>query len=144
MRPQSLYERDFYAWLADTIRTLKNKAFDQLDTENLIEELEGIGRQERRELQSKLETLMLHLLRWQYTPEDQCKAFRLNIKKYRLRIKHLLQEMPSINMFVEEDAHEAYDYAKLKAISETDLEESKLPADLPYTLEQLLDDTYLP
>jgi hypothetical protein len=59
----NLYESDFYQWIQQTAGALKAKAFDQVDWDNVIEEIESMGRSERRELKSRLIVLLEHLLK---------------------------------------------------------------------------------
>lgn len=63
---QSLYERDFYEWTQDAVAKLRNRDFDNLDLENVIEEIESLGRSEKKELQSRLKTLLEHLIKRLY------------------------------------------------------------------------------
>jgi hypothetical protein len=71
--PQSLklYDQDFYLWLKTTAQLLKEKQFNQIDLENLIEEIETMGRSEKKSLKSNLIVLLLHLLKWQYQPNKR-------------------------------------------------------------------------
>ncbi len=64
----SLYDKDFYAWTQEQASLLQSRQWSQLDLPNLIEEIESLGRQERRELINRLSVLMAHLLKWQYQP----------------------------------------------------------------------------
>lgn len=140
----SLYERDFYAWTIETARLLKEKAFNQIDIDHLREEIESMGASERRELQSRLEVLIMHLLKWEYQPDRQGKSWLCTIKEQRTRIKDHLNDNPSLKPRLNEILAKAYSYAVISCSKETDLEESAFPESLPYTLDQLLDDNYLP
>jgi len=63
-----LYETDFYGWIQEQAQTLRSKNFAALDLENLLEEIEDMGKSQQHQLQSRLETLLLHLLKWQFQP----------------------------------------------------------------------------
>jgi uncharacterized damage-inducible protein DinB len=65
-----LYETDFAQWLDRTAQLLKEKRFDELDLDNLVEEIEALNRSEKREVESRLEVLLMHLLKWHYQPEE--------------------------------------------------------------------------
>ena len=69
---KSLYESDFLRWTQDTVAKLKARDFDHLDLENLIEEVETLGRSEKQELESRLETLLAHLLKRVYVDLPDC------------------------------------------------------------------------
>ena len=71
---KSLYETDFYAWTQEQALLLRSQTWEQLDTVNLIEEIESLGRKERQELRNCLGVLLGHLLKWQYQP--QCRSNR--------------------------------------------------------------------
>ena len=62
------YEQDFYGWTQEQARLLREGRFAELDVANVIEEIETLGRSERRELVSRLRVLLLHLLKWQHQP----------------------------------------------------------------------------
>ncbi|RIZ68731.1 MAG: DUF29 domain-containing protein [Methylococcales bacterium] len=66
MNIQTLYEQDFYSWIQHHVALLKNSRFNEIDTANLIEELEGMAKKDERELISRLIILIAHLLKWQY------------------------------------------------------------------------------
>ena len=65
---QTLYEGDYLVWLENTLEKLRNQQYEQVDWENLIEEIETMGRSEKNALESNLIVILLHLLKWQYQP----------------------------------------------------------------------------
>ncbi|NJM78185.1 MAG: DUF29 domain-containing protein [Acaryochloridaceae cyanobacterium RU_4_10] len=75
----TLYNTDFYTWTAQTVQLLKERRFSELDLENLIEEIEDLGRSEYRALESRLEVLLMHLLKVRYQPEMYTKSWDLNM-----------------------------------------------------------------
>jgi len=86
-----LYEEDFVLWIEKTAELLKRKEFDGVDWENLIEEVECMGRSEREAVESLLTQLLIHLLKLSYwTTERERNArhwlggmatFRVQLKK---------------------------------------------------------------
>lgn len=62
------YEQDFYGWTMEQAALLKSGRLNELDIQNLIEEVETMGRSEKRALESRLSVLLLHLLKWHYQP----------------------------------------------------------------------------
>jgi len=116
----------------------------ELDIEHLVAELETMGRRDRQELVSRLKILLGHLLKWQYQPTHRSGSWRGSILERRLRIRDLLQDAPSLKPFLAEAATTAYgDGAKL-ASKETGLPLAQFPEALPYALDPLLDDDWLP
>lgn len=66
---QQLYETDFVEWVDQAAELLKQGRFDELDLENLIDEVETLGRSEKRALESNLRVVILHLLKWEHQPD---------------------------------------------------------------------------
>jgi hypothetical protein len=144
MTMTNLYEHDIHAWTQKTAELLRQRQFKELDIEHLVEELETMGRRDRQELVSRLKILLAHLLKWQYQPAHRSSSWRGSILEQRLRIRDLLQDSPSLVPFLAEAAVAAYaDGAKL-ASKETGLPLAHLPDTLPYALNPLLDDDWLP
>jgi hypothetical protein len=94
------YEEDLYTWSLEQASLLRAHKFDQIDLENIIEEIEDMSKSERRALQSFLETLLMHLLKWQYQPAYQGRSWKFTIIEQRKRIESHLQENPGLIMVV--------------------------------------------
>lgn len=139
---QSLYEKDFYAWALTTASLLREKKMDDLDYENIIEEIEGMARSERRQLVNRLAVLLAHLLKWEYQPSYQGKSWQDTIREQRKRIHFLLADNPSLKSILNKSLAEAYELSVFQAARETGL--SSFPDSCPYTFEQCLDDTFFP
>lgn len=75
----SLYETDFYAWTHAEAALLRNHQWKQLDLQNLIEEIESLGRQQRQELRSRLSVLIGYLLKWEYHPQRRSRRWLAKI-----------------------------------------------------------------
>ena len=84
------YDTDFFGWTIHQARMLHEKNWQALDITNLIEEIESLGRQERRELENRLGLLVGHLLKWQYQPEKQSRSWKISIRSQRQEIAKLL------------------------------------------------------
>ncbi len=141
-----LHEQDFYAWTQQQVHLLKDEKLDEIDVAALIEELESMGAREKRELLSRLEVLLMHLLKWQYQPERQGKSWEFTIQEQRSRIKDHFSENPSLTNpeTLELGLIKAYAYAVRKAVYETGFKESHFPKDCPYSLEKILDINFYP
>ena len=92
----NLYETDFYAWTLQQSKLLKEGNFEYLDITHLVEEIEDLGRQERRKLESRLGMLIGHLLKWDYQPENRSKSWRVMIREQRRSVQKLLLPNPSL------------------------------------------------
>ncbi|WP_019508454.1 DUF29 domain-containing protein [Pleurocapsa sp. PCC 7319] len=139
-----LYNRDYYLWLKETTQLLKTKNFSQLDIENLIEELETLGRSERNKIISSLRLIYQHLLKWQYQPEKRSKSWTNTIDRERDNICDYIEDMPSLKKMLDDSEIIAKGYSRGRrdAIKETGI--TNLPTDCPFTMQQVLDSNYLP
>ncbi|MGM3305532.1 DUF29 domain-containing protein [Anabaena sp. WFMT] len=105
----SLYNRDFLLWTTDTVAKLRTHDFDQLDLENLIEEIESLGRSEKKELKSRLLILLEHLLKRLYInlPNDY-RGWEITIDEQRRQIELELEDSPSLKTIWEEAFNSAW------------------------------------
>lgn len=141
----TLYDRDFYNWTQITADQLRQWKFDLVDWDNLIEEIEALGRSEKRAIRSQLVILLLHLLKWQYQPEYQCHSWRASISNARIELMDLLEENSSLKgEFFVESIPQAYERAREKASEETTIFLENFPSQCPYLIQQLLDKNWLP
>jgi hypothetical protein len=140
----SLYESDFYAWTQEQAELLKHKTWEALDLPNLIEEIESLGRQERQELRNRLGVLLGHLLKWQYQPSNRGNRWLATIREQRTQTRLVLKDNPSLKPYVPEAIAIAYQLAQDLAVRETGMDYDTFPAECPYTIEQILEETFLP
>jgi hypothetical protein len=134
----SLYEQDFYQWTQEQAGLLKAGALSQLDVENLIEEVESMGKSQKKELLSRLTILLMHLLKWDYQPEFQSRSWKSTIVTQRKEIRNLLEDNPSLRRIIQEKADILYRDAVEIASAETGLSESLFPETCPYSIEQIM------
>jgi len=139
-----LYTSDFHAWTQEQVNLLKTQQWDTLDTINLIEELETLGRKERQEFRNRLAVLLGHLLKWQFQAEKRSSSWLSTIREQRIQIKLLLQDSPSLKLYLEEVFLTAYELGLALAMRETQLGQQVFPEICPYTCEQTLNSEFLP
>ncbi|MEH2369621.1 DUF29 domain-containing protein [Nostoc sp.] len=144
MYTSHLYETDFYDWTQKQVSLLKTQQWEQLDTLNLIEEIETLGRRERQELRNRLGVLLGHLLKWQFQAEKRSNSWLGTIREQRVQIKLLLQDSPSLKPYLDEVFFSVYELGLALAIRETELGENVFPEICPYTLDQTLNPKLLP
>jgi hypothetical protein len=143
----TLYETDFNLWVEQTVNQLKSGDIQGLDLDNLIEEIESIGWNNKREVRSRLIVLMAHLLKWQHQPEKQSNSWIYTIKEQRLQqLKLILQDSPSLKPFLQEVLNDCYQDARndADAAQETKLTPDNFPKESPYTQAQILDSDFFP
>jgi len=135
----SLYDTDYVAWLQEQAAHLRARRLDQLDVENVAEELESLMSSERRELENRLDVLILHLLKWDHQPDRRSNRWRATVQEQRTRIRRLLRDSPSLKREVEPMSQHVYVDAVEGATIETLLDETAFPPALPYTVEQIFE-----
>jgi Domain of unknown function DUF29 len=135
----SLYDTDLVAWLEEQAAHLRAGRLSALDVENVAEELEGLMRSQRQQLENRLEVLILHLLRWDHQPDQRVNRWRASVAEQRSRIRRLLRDSPSLKRTLEEAAREVYPEAVEQAAIETQLSAAAFPPTLPYSIEQVLE-----
>ena len=144
VRLPALYEQDFVLWAEETARLLRAGAFDDLDIENLAEEIESIGRKDRRELRSRLKVLLSHLLKWRIQPDQRSGSWRSTMAIQRSDIDQLLEESPSLRSRLKDIVANTYQSVRETAAYETGYPVTDFPTVCPFSMEQLLDESYLP
>jgi hypothetical protein len=141
---QSLYEQDFYLWLAQQAALLREGHLHDLDVANLLEEIEDMGRSARKAIKSNLIVLLTHLLKFQFQPEQRSSGWRGSVVEHRRRLRDDFEESPSLHPSAAEAFARAYGDAREQASAETGLPLRSFPRSCPYTLEQTLDAKFLP
>ncbi len=138
------YQTDFYSWTQQQATFLKTRQLNKLDFDNLIEEIESMGASERKELDSRLIELLLHLLKWQYQPKRKGSSWEVSIAKQRDGIEKVLRDNPSLKYQLDKRVADCYGYARRYAAIETKLSKSRFPEECPYSLAQLFDVDFMP
>ncbi len=141
---KSLYDRDFSQWLETTANQLRAKDYANLDWENLLDEIESMGKRERRSLKRNLAILLLHLLKWQYQPDQRSGSWKGSIVEHRQRIRDELDDSLSLQPYLIEILAVAYDDGRDRAAAETGLDIAIFPAECRYTIVQVLDRDFWP
>lgn len=134
-----LYEVDFYAWTQEQSALLSRGQWQSLDIENLVEEIESLGKQQKQELRNRLGVLIGHLLKWEFQPELRGKSWRATIREQRTKIQLHLKDNPSLKSYLDQAIIDAYEIALALVVRETPLDYPDLPSDCPYAIAQILD-----
>jgi hypothetical protein len=133
-----LYERDFYAWANEQAALLRAGRLEAADIANIAEEIESMGRSEKRELVSRLTVLLLHLLKWEYQPERRGKSWQVSIANTCDELADHLADNPSLKSQLPEAMQTAYRRARRSASVETNLSDATFPAQCPWTFDQAM------
>jgi hypothetical protein len=143
----TLYEEDFYLWLQDTKKKLKEHDFQNLDLANLVEEIEAMGRSEKRELENRLITIIEHLLKllyWTSENDYNARGWRVTVIEQRRQVQRLLQDSPSLKRFLSEIWLNCYQVAREDSLKKYQLSSEIFPIEPPFTIEDILNSNYLP
>lgn len=138
------HETDFYTWTQEQAALLRAGRVTDLDIAGLLEEVEDMGRSERRELASRLAVLLMHLLKWKYQPDRQGNSWRLTIEEQRYEVRKELRDNPGLKSDIPAFMVDSYEVARLKAAKETKLQKSTFPTDCPWNFEQVINDDFWP
>ncbi|CAO5072567.1 DUF29 domain-containing protein [Microcystis aeruginosa] len=139
-----LYETDFNLWLEQTVNHLKKGNLQALDLDNLIEEISDMGRNNRREVFSRLKVLLIQLLKWQYQPEKRTNSWINTIDEQREQLELILRDSPSLKPYLADIFAECYQKAVRGMVNETNLPKETFLVDCPFSQEQVLNWDYLP
>ena len=142
----TLYDTDIPAWAFQQAALLKDRKFDELDLDAIIDEIESMGKAEHRELLNRLTVLIAHLLKWQFQPERQGNSWRNTIRTQRIEIPEHIEDMPSLNKDLQdpECLLKAWKRAVKKASVETYKPISEFPAKPIWTIDEILDENFYP
>ncbi len=146
-KPTLLYDVDYQLWLNNTVTQLKARNFNNLDLENLIEEIQGLGKSDKRAIASYLLRLCEHLLKFKYWESEREVCFRgwiLEINNFRSEIELILQDSPSLKSSVSNAFLASYQKARKNMIKAIDLPADFISQEPDFTLEQALDEDWLP
>jgi len=135
---KTLYETDFNLWLEKMANLLKTKQLDELDLENLIEEIEAMGRSEKRTLKSNLVRVFQHLLKWNYQKDKRTPSWGYSILEHSRRLKDAFEDSPSLTPYFDTVFDECYQEARKLASVETQLPLSTFPKINPFTKDDVL------
>ena len=138
------YEEDFALWSAEQAALLRAGKLDRVDIENVAEEIASLGRSDKYEIDSRLEILIQHLLKWQFQPDKRSNSWRASIREQRARISRVLRASPSLKSYPAQSLSGSYVIALDEAIRQSGKSESSFPTTCPYTAEQVLDDDFWP
>jgi hypothetical protein len=144
MGNRQLYDQDFYAWANEQAGLLRAGRLSEADSEPIAEEIESMGRSEKRELVNRLTVVLLHLLTRQHQPTLRGTRWRLTVEEQRNQIEDHLADNPSLKSAVQEAVVAAYRNALLGAARETGLDRGLFPLICPWSLEQIMDLAFYP
>jgi hypothetical protein len=142
-----MYDQDLHRWTIEQSAALRRRAGNELDWDNLAEEIEALGRSDRREIESRLEILLTHLLKLAYQPHEASPSWRGSVREARNRIARIIEESPSLRAYPAAELKRAYAHARIEAVDQTGLPSTgsgSLPEECPWPIEDLLSPEFWP
>ena len=141
-----LYEKDYQAWLEETVNLLQSHSLDWLDLDHLIEEIEDMGKRQKEAVESNLTILLMHLLKYKYQPQKRqdSNSWRYTIVEHRRRLLRLFKRNPSLSRYFAQVFQECYQDARQDAKTETQLPLNTFPEICPFAKEDVLNPDFLP
>jgi hypothetical protein len=144
MNAAGLYDLDFAEWAVRNAELLRSGRVAEADLDHIAEEIEDMAKLERRAMQSRLARLIQSLLKWQVQPIKRSASWQSTIAEQRFRIGKLADENPSFRPELAKWIDQEYDHAVHLVTLDTGLERERFPRSWPYTVEQTLDQGFLP
>jgi len=132
------YEQDFYSWLIEQARFVREGQWDVVDRANLAEEIESLGREQFNKLESAFRVLLLHILKWDHQPERRGRLWVLSIREQRLDVADVLSDNPGLKPRIGEAMTRAYRKTRIQAAKETGLDEDEFPVSCRYSFDDLM------
>ena len=132
------YMRDFYSWLMEQARHVREGRWGAVDRENLAEEIESLGREQFNKLESALRVLLLHILKWDHQPPMRSRSWVLSIDAQREEVEDVLSDNPGLKPRIAEALARGYRKARIDAAKETGIEKDKFPETCPYSFDDIV------
>lgn len=129
---------DFAAWIYDQVAALKEGRFDDLDIDDLADEVESLAKRDFKALVSAIRVILLHMLKWDYQPEQQGNPWRASINEHRRRVWGELASSPGFKRRIDDAIRIAYPFARGKAHEETGVFLKNFPAECPYDWDEIM------
>lgn len=132
------YTEDFAGWAEDTAKAIEEGRFEEIDRAALADEVASLGRQERREAESRMAVILMHMLKAKYQPEKLSASWQATIRTQRRDLAKVLKDSPSLRPQVAALLLEAYEDARFEATNETGLDIATFPETCEWTVEEVL------
>ncbi len=139
-----LYDEDFFAWTQQTAALLRSRRFAEVDLEHTAEEIEDMGKRDLKELNGRTQVLLIHLLKWMLPPNERSRSRQSTIITQRTEIEAVLRQSPSLRPKIASELAWNYATAVKRAVAETGLRPEQFPRECPFSVEQILDEDFLP
>ena len=144
MSNQQLHDQDFYTWANEQAGLLRAGRLSEADIEHIAEEIESMGKSEKRELVSRLTVLLVNLLKWQFQPGLRSASWEASVQVQRIKIVDHLADNPSLNPRIPDAVVAAYRVGRIEAAAETGIKQTTFPQSCSWTYDQIMDPDFWP
>jgi hypothetical protein len=148
---ESRYDRDFVGWTQQQAELLRREVTlrpgTDLDFENLAEEIESLGKRDRRALTNNVARIAEHLLKVQYSPaKDPRPGWENSVDVHRSKARKILADSPGLGSDLRDTLDKSYDDGRRRAARALrgEVDPKVLPERCPYTVDQMLDQDWWP
>ena len=138
------YDADFYGWANEQVALLREGRLAEADIANIAEEIESIGRSEKRELVGRLAVVLTYLLKWRYQPVGRGSSWRASVRVQQDRLTDHLADNPSLRPKIAEAVSRGYREALVVAADETKLGEAVFPPVCPWSFDEIMNPDFWP
>lgn len=140
----ALYDHDFYAWSHKQAGLIRDRRLAEMDADNVAEEIECLAKREKRELTSRLQLLIVLLLKWQFQPGLRSENYRSLVKLQRMEVAARLNDSPSLGEQLADLVAGAYPFSHRIIAIDTGFDIETFPKICPYTCGQIVAEDFLP
>lgn len=144
LRKRTSIDDDFALWAAEQAALMRAGRLERVDVDNVAGELDYLGNSQQNEIESRLNILLAHLLKWQFQSGKRSNSWKATILEQRTQIARIIRRSPSLKNHPANVLEEEYRIGRLKASGETGLPEATFPEACPYTVAQVLDLSFHP
>lgn len=138
------YDRDYYQWILKNVQLLKEGHLNSIDAANIAEELESMGKHDKRQLLNRMIVLLTHLLKWHYQPEARSSGWKGTIMEQRRRMEQLLNDSHSLKPLLANQLSVAWKEGRNSASVETGQPITTYPEQCIWETDQILNPEWLP
>src|SRR3954451_23758062 len=132
------YEDDLYTWVNEQVALLRAGRLEEIDAANVAEELSDLGAEQYDKLESALEVLLMHMLKWDHQPERRSRSWSLTILEQRQRIAKQLRKNPGLKSRLSEAVEDGFALGRTRAAREMRVKLQSLPASCPYDWDAIM------
>ena len=142
MNIKQLHDRDFNLWTEEIKKAIANRDLENMDWDNLLDEIDDMGKSDKRALRSYTQRLIEHIFKikyWESERERNLNSWKVEIINFRTQIANILEDSPSLKNYLAVNYRQWYEQSYQKYQKGILF---KMPSFEYIELEQLVQDDY--